>query len=212
MATSLTKRKREDPVEVQTTQLFSRRAVGFLWSRRGQLDPGQVEILNALYSNKKKGSLQGEQTITYKLSSTAAGKLGYGRIYGSKGSLETLEKECRGTICKDLYHDVDIANCHPVLLAQLAKQQYDRDLPELDKYVDNRDAFLASISSNRDEAKTEVIRVLYGRRSTAESTSFPFLHPCPPRFAHFPSFSARATSTRSSFPPASPRTTCTAPS
>ena len=103
------------------TQLFSRRGIGYLWDNRSQLDPGQVSIINSLYNNRKKGTIECQHTVTYKLSKSSAGKLGWGRLYGTRGSLETLEKECRGTICSEFYHDIDIVNCHPVLLSQFAK-------------------------------------------------------------------------------------------
>jgi len=149
-------------------QIFNRRSIGFLWDKKGDLDPGQVSIINSIYNNKKKGSALGvaEQKITYKLSSKAAGKLGYGRLYGTKGSFETLEKECRGTICKEYYHDIDIVNCHPVLLLQFARNKFQTELPEVEKYVDNRETYLKNVmtenSITRDEAKAAIISVLYG--------------------------------------------------
>lgn len=150
------------PAEMTMTQLYSRAGMGFLWNKRNELDPGQVSIINSMYVNKKKGDAQCQQTITYRLARSKAGQLGYGRYYGTKGSLETLEREVRGTLCRDYYHDVDIVNCHPVLLSQFARNRFQRDLPENDTYVANRDRVLAAISDNRDEAKQEVIRVLYG--------------------------------------------------
>lgn len=157
--------------QIVCNQLFSRRGLGFLWSKRTEIDPGQEKIINSLYNNRKKGQIEGQQTITYKLSNKKAGKLGYGRFYGTIGSLETLEKECRGTLCKEYYIDIDIVNAHPVLLSQFAKQKYNKDLPETDYYVDNRDEVLNKISENRDEAKQEVIRILYGGRNKYPITS-----------------------------------------
>lgn len=146
-------------------QIFSRRAIGYLWDKRAQLDPGQVSIINSIYNNKKKGSVAATQSITYKLSNTGAGKLGFGRLYGTKGSFETLEKECRGTICRDFYYDIDIVNCHPVLLTQFARSK-GFDLPEVDKYVESREAYLKNVMTesdiSRDDAKQNIISVLYG--------------------------------------------------
>ena len=149
-------------------QIFNRRSIGYLWDKKAELDPGQVSIINSIYNNKKKGGSIGsaEQKITYKLSGKAAGKLGYGRLYGTKGSFETLEKECRGTICKEYYHDIDIVNCHPVLLLQFAKSKYGTDLPEVEKYVIHRESYLKNVMTEnevtRDEAKQAIISVLYG--------------------------------------------------
>jgi hypothetical protein len=145
-----------------TTQLFSRRGIGYLWDHRNELDPGQVSLINSMYNNRKKGTLECQQTITYKLSGKKAGKLGWGRYYGTKGSLEQLEKECRGTLCADFYHDIDIVNCHFVILAQFARSKYQKDLPEVERYVTDRDSFFREIGGSRDDAKAEIIRILYG--------------------------------------------------
>jgi len=153
---------------VSCTQLFSRRGLGFLWNRRAELDPGQAAILQSLWNNKKKGTVECQQTVTYSLSKKKAGSLGYGRLFGTKGSLETLEKECRGTLCKDYYHDIDVVNCHPVLLEQYAHKHHSMDLPEISRLCRNRDEFLRVAGGSRDEAKTEIIRVLYGGITTNE--------------------------------------------
>lgn len=151
-------------------QLFSRRGLGYLWEHRTELDPAQESILQSLWNNKKKASLTCQQSITYRLSSKRAGRLGFGRLYGTKGSLETLERECRGTLCRDYYHDIDIVNCHPVLAIQLAKRLFQLDLPEVENYCENRDDYLSQVSSNREEAKQAIIKILYHGRNP-----FPFL-------------------------------------
>jgi hypothetical protein len=158
------------PNEIMTTQMFSRAGMGYLWNKRNELDPGQVKILNAIYNNKKKKDIECKQTITYKPSRTKAGQLGYGRYYSCIGGLETVEKEARGTLCREFYHDIDIVNCHPVILEQFAKTKYDKDMPCLSYYIKNRDAVLAKISDNRDDAKTEVIRIMYGGKNTNKAT------------------------------------------
>jgi hypothetical protein len=149
-------------ITIQTTQLFSKRGLGYLWDNRSSIDPGQEAIINTIYNNRKKKTLEGQQTITYKLSNKGPGKLGWGRLYGDKGSLETLEKECRGTLCEEYYHDLDIVNCHFVILSQFAKSKFNKDMPEVDKYIHDREAFFRMIDGNRDAAKQEVIRILYG--------------------------------------------------
>ena len=171
-ASKFERQKSNPPVgimECVLTQVFNRRSISFLWDKRGELDAGQVAIINSIYHNKKKGGTRGSQQITYKLSRSCAGKLGYGRLYGSKGSFETLEKECRGTICREFYHDIDMVNCHPVLLVQFARRKYPNQpdiLSEVQRYNENREAYLAEVMSensiSRDEAKQAVISVLYG--------------------------------------------------
>jgi hypothetical protein len=147
-----------------TTMAYSRRAMGFLWDMRDKIDPGQVAILNHIHNKRQKKSTEGKFTSTYKLSASKAGKLGYGRLYGSAGSFETLEKECRGTMCQEFYHDIDIVNCHPVILCQFASMYYNTRLVELERYCANRDSYLSMIADDRDTAKQAVISVLYGGR------------------------------------------------
>ena len=153
---------------MKLTQMFSRRAVGYLWDKRKDLDPGQVKILDSLYNNRRKGALICQQEITYNLAKSDIGQLGYGRLYGSKGSLETLERECRGTICREYYHDIDIKNCHPVILLQYAKRFFNHDLPEVEKLCADRETYMKHAGGNRDEAKQEIIRIIYGGKPKIE--------------------------------------------
>lgn len=150
---------------IERVQLFSRAGAGFLYDMRGKLDKNVNAAVNTLWNNRKKGSLQCQNNVTYKLSKSAIGELGYGRLYGSAGSLERMEKECRGVLCKEFYYDIDIVNCHPVILVQFARNSFNVDLPELEKYVKNRDTYLAKISPNRDDAKTAIIKILYGGKA-----------------------------------------------
>lgn len=154
-------------MEFTTTQVFSRRSIAYLYDKRSELDPGQGEIVKCIYNNKKKmGSIEAGQKITYRMAKSTAGKLGFGRLYGSKGSFETLERECRGTICKDFYIDVDIVNCHPVILLQFAKRNYAIDLPNVETYIQNREEYLRAVMDendcDRDGAKQAIISILYG--------------------------------------------------
>lgn len=156
------------PNEIRKEQVFSKRGMGFLWANRSMIDPNQVLILDSLYKSKKSGSMIGKHNVVYKLAATGAGKLGYGRYYGTKGSLETLERECRGTLCQDYYYDVDIVNCHPVLLVQLARMRYQKDLPEVEAYNANREQVWREIGESKEEAKFQVIKVFFGGITTNE--------------------------------------------
>jgi hypothetical protein len=146
---------------IKRTQVFSRPGAGFLYEMRASLPASVNSTVNTLWNNRKKGSIHCEQEVLYRLSKSNAGQLGYGRIYGSKGSLERMEKECRGVLFKEFYEDIDIVNCHPILLVQFAKNKYNKDLPEVERYNDNRDEYLSKLSDNRDEAKEFIIKILY---------------------------------------------------
>lgn len=160
-------------MEFTTTQVFNRRSIAYLYDKRSELDPGQAEIIKSIYNNKKKLGMQGALTVTYRLAKSVAGKLGFGRLYGTKGSLETLERECRGTICKEFYIDIDIVNCHPVILSQFAKRNYNVDLPQVEKYVQNREEYLKAIieenDCNKDQAKQVIISIVYGNGCNKDS-------------------------------------------
>lgn len=159
--------------DITTQQIFSRRQLGLLWARRESLDGGTVSILDSLYKNRNKGDITGSVAVKYTLSKSRPGKLGYGRLYGSKGSFETLECDCRGTICDEFYHDIDVVNAHPTFLVQYANRTFaNNEFPmvEVQKYVDNRNSYLAQISENRDEAKIAIIKIMYGGKN-----EFPFL-------------------------------------
>lgn len=157
---------------IHCEQLFSRASSGFLYAKRDQLDPGQRSILDALYLGRKKGSIDGSIKVEYRLPKTGVGKLGFGRCYGTKGSLETLERECRGTMCREFYDDVDVVNCHPVLLHQFAQRNYQVEMPEVEKYCDNRSEFLSKVSDKKEDAKQAVIKVFYNGKN-----EFPHLAP-----------------------------------
>ena len=153
---------------IKLEQFYCKKALGYLWSKRAELDPSQEAIIKSLWNNRQKRSAEGKQVITYKPSISKAGKLGWGRLYGSIGSLETLQRECRGTLCREFYTDIDIKNCHPVIVVQFAKRYYDYELPETQKYCNDRDTYLKQISDDRDVAKLEIIKVFYGGRPKFE--------------------------------------------
>jgi len=47
-------------------------------------------------------------------------KTGCGRVYANKSlSLGSIRKEVRHTLAKEKYVDIDIENCHPIILKQL---------------------------------------------------------------------------------------------
>jgi hypothetical protein len=159
---------------ISCEQVFSRKSVGYVWSKRNELDAGQVAIVKSLYDNRRKGKIDGSHRADYKLARSGAGRLGYGRLYGTRGSFETLEREIRGTVCKEFYYDIDIKNAHPVLLHQLAKTVYNIDMPEVKMYCDNRDAYLKQMKDNngqplsRDDAKSAILKIMYGGKNTCD--------------------------------------------
>ena len=150
----------DEPIKM--TQLFARDGLTFLLNHRQQIDPVQFSSIESIFRNKKPAGEDSVFPVLYQLKKPT---LGFGRMYGSKGSLETLKRDIRGTLCRDLYHDLDISNCHPVLLVQFAKRYFDVNLPELTIIVQNRSKFLDQFPT-RDEGKVFLLTLLYGGINT----------------------------------------------
>lgn len=153
----------------EKVQLYDRKMMNLIWINREKLldnrDKTQQSLIKALYDGRMKGQTVGKRIITYKLSTSKAGKLGYGRYYGGDGSLETLEQDIRATLCSSLYTDIDIVNCHPTIIIQYAKQEFNLDLPNIKKYVDNRQSFFRKMYEEYDLeesiVKHAIIIILY---------------------------------------------------
>jgi len=169
----------------ERVQLYDRTLMNLLWTNRKKLfderDKSQLSLLKTLYDGRMKGQQLGKRVITYKLSSSSPGKLGYGRYYGGDGSLETLEQDIRATLCSELYTDLDMVNCHPTLIVQYAKRYFDLDMPYLKGYVDNRQGFFKKMYDEFDleEAvvKNAIIIILYnGAVKVNHRDSVDFVH------------------------------------
>ena len=155
-----------EKMEVTTTQLFSLNVLNELLNNDdGMVADEQKQKLRAIKKCRRKGVNHGEIAAVYSLSkrSRIATTLGMGRLYASNTDVGTLQSEVRSSLCGEYYHDIDIVNSQPTLLCQFAKQ-LDMELPWLEHYVANRSEVLNKISSNRAEAKGEVINVIFGSK------------------------------------------------
>jgi hypothetical protein len=145
---------------------------------RKDIDRSQLSHLIAI-QDKTKGLNEFEVQYGFKTDKTdkdcSVAKLGYGRIYGPVGSAEYLDNTYRHNLYADTEHDIDIKNCHPTLLIQLAKR-YNVNLVRLTEYVKNREEYLQLAREyykevegkelTRSDMKTMVIATLYGARGT----------------------------------------------
>ena len=89
----------------------------------------------------------------------------FGRVLPHGGiGLFNMRRAIRHTLTKDAYTDIDIVNCHPVLLVQICEAN-DIKVKYLKRYVDNRDTYLEWVQTNfkvdRDAAKALFITLLY---------------------------------------------------
>jgi len=153
---------------ITKTQLWSRKAMSSLWEQRDSLlAADEIKKIDKLYKGKKSSGINQSQIITYKTSPISqAGRKGYGRLYGYGGySLEQVPSDIRATLCHDIYHDLDIANCQPTILLKMA-EDYGKALPNLSLYVANREEkleeLMAETGCSRAEAKQKFLAVLYG--------------------------------------------------
>ena len=88
-----------------------------------------------------------------------------GRLYAEGSlSLQNFKKEIRHALASEYYHDIDIENCHPVLILQYCKK-HNIDSKELEKYVKDRESILEKICKfhkiERNQSKKLVLRLCY---------------------------------------------------
>ena len=65
---------------------------------------------------------------------------GIGRRTASYPSMQACPSSLRPLLQKHYYHDIDMVNCHPTLMVQVAEKAGKLDaIPKLVEYVNNRD-------------------------------------------------------------------------
>lgn len=91
---------------------------------------------------------------------------GYGRIYALESmSMQGLNRNVRGLLAAPYYMDVDITNCHPVILIALC-EKYGWRHSALKAYVEDRETMLQMIcestSCKRWQAKILMLSLTFG--------------------------------------------------
>ena len=107
----------------------------------------------------KKLIKNGEATVNYIQS------LKYGRVFPKNAlGLFSIRREIRHTLARDFYIDIDIENCHPVLLYQLCLNN-NIQCEKLKYYIENRAQLLNEVMRAynvvKDQAKQLFIQLLY---------------------------------------------------
>lgn len=116
-----------------------------------------------------------KSTVSKTMKSTNVIKVAYkqnnniGRYFASGSlSLQTLPREIRQTISNDYYYDIDIKNCHPVLLRQYARANK-LNSKNIKIYNDLRDDLLKGYAKqynvHKDEVKKSFLSILNGGKS-----------------------------------------------
>ena len=83
------------------------------------------------------------------------------RYYGIGSCLSYLKKEIRNSIMPKNIKDIDMVNCHPVILLNLC-QKNNFSCNILKNYVENRDLILDSFADNRRIIKELFLTILNG--------------------------------------------------
>lgn len=101
-------------------------------------------------------------------------KTGYGRLMlaDGKSGHQNLMREFRSLLCAGDYYDVDITNCHPVILSQVCKSKSLKS-DRLQEYVKGRDEIFEKIMKKgitKESIKTEFIKVVFGGSFDFEET------------------------------------------
>jgi hypothetical protein len=78
-------------------------------------------------------------------------------------SMQKMNRRIRHTIAQGQYYDIDMVNCHPMLLYNLCKM-HGIKAPCLQNYVQNREQLLKSSNMSRETAKKIVIKMLYNEK------------------------------------------------
>ena len=97
-----------------------------------------------------------------------------GRLYGIN-SLQTVKRQIKSFLTEKITTDIDIANCHPVILLELCILN-NFECPNLTLYVDKRDDCLKKImeddSLDREEAKKKVLKSTNSNKRVHTNNAF----------------------------------------
>lgn len=103
------------------------------------------------------------ETINYNFSRG----IKWGRLFSTTPSLQCINKKLRHTLASDIYTDIDIVNCHPVILLKYCNDNNIR-CENLKYFVENRDSYLKQLSDRfhitRDDAKKTFLSIINGAR------------------------------------------------
>ena len=121
---------------------------------------------NELKQLTKYSKLYNKKTKLSKVRYVRTDLIEFGRVNPDKAlGLHMLRRQIRHTLADNLLIDIDIVNCHPVILLQICKK-YNYTCEYLNKYVNDRETiineFINIYQSNRDEIKTLLIRLING--------------------------------------------------
>ena len=153
------------------------KALNAILSRRSALlrDDGEADhqAFSKLMQISNAVASEGILAVHYFHSSTTASFQLDGRVYGT--GYQSVPGWVRRYCGHKYYHDIDIVNCFPVILDQLA-QQHHIDARYLHQYVNHRDQILAAdveeVGLSRDVAKLQYLKLMFGSSEMDYETQF----------------------------------------
>jgi hypothetical protein len=153
----------EMTVETMPADLFAR-ADCDMAKMHGTTD--RAELLHVLKQRVREWAAS-NGVVTYRHGRHWA-KAKLGRLQADNG-LQGFPKPIRAMLAAALYWDVDGVNAQPTILLQLArKKKWAVHLPNLERYVAERDTVLrllqADLNLSKDEVKQAIIAILFGGR------------------------------------------------
>ena len=86
-----------------------------------------------------------------------------GRYFAIKSlSLANMPRKFRHTVAKDIYHDIDMVNAHPVILKFICKEN-EIECNELIDYINDREINLQELEVDRTRAKEIYLTIINGK-------------------------------------------------
>ena len=103
----------------------------------------------------------GERKVIYN-----RGPLGFGRLLTKNFGYINMARAVRQTLASDLYIDIDVVNCHPVIYEYICKK-YDVKQETITYYINNREEIFRELMElnphwNKDSIKKLILRRLNG--------------------------------------------------
>ena len=140
---------------------------------RVNFEPVDVEqshtILKNMYEAKRL-----EDDVSYKQSKSSPD----GRLFALSPSLQGVERKIRHTISADIYWDIDIKNCHPIILIWYCETN---DIPceSVQYYVNNREKCFTELmeffSMDKDSVKRGLLSIMNGGQGFKKIETIPNL-------------------------------------
>ena len=161
----LLKKKHKFTEEIDMVKLktlidnYNPETMGLMYSKNSNKrcsKEASLTILKLMYNNR----LETDEII-YKQTKSSP----QGRFFSETHSLQGISRKIRHTIAKDIYYDIDIKNCHPVILVWYCESK-GIECNWIKYYISNReDCFndlMPILNVSKDDAKIGLLSIING--------------------------------------------------